>query len=77
MAKGLWKIVALSLVGLLVIGLLVVIAAVALFIALGHRSAQQPASPAPVPAPQAQPPQQQPAAPEQDDEVRVRIQPAG
>jgi len=59
------------------IALLVVIAAVALFIALGHRSAQQPASPAPVPAPQAQPPQQQPAAPEQDDEVRVRIQPAG
>lgn len=57
------------------IALLVVIAAVALFIALGHRSAQAPA-PAPAP-PQAVPTAPAtPAAPQQEDEVRVRIQPA-
>ena len=50
-------------------------AAVALFIAIGHRGAQQAAPvPAPsVPAPQQQP---QPAAPPADEEVRVRIQPS-
>lgn len=55
--------------------LLVVIAGVALFIAIGHRGAQQAAPvPAPsVPAPQQQP---QPAAPPADEEVRVRIQPS-
>lgn len=50
------------------IGLLLVIAAVALFVVLRHRAAPAPGLTVPV--------QQQPAAPSQaDDEIRVRIQP--
>lgn len=55
------------------IALLLVIAAVAVFIALGHRSTQQAAAPR---APATEPPRQPPPAPGQEDEVRVRIQPA-
>ncbi|MBD8636311.1 pathogenicity-like protein [Stenotrophomonas sp. CFBP 13725] len=61
------------------IALLVVIAGVALFIAMGHRGAQapQPAPAAPEPAAQPQPAAPTPpAAPEEEEEVRVRIQPA-
>ncbi len=61
------------------IALLVVIAGVALFIAMGHRGAQAPqrAPAAPAPAAQPQPVAPTPsAAPEEEEEVRVRIQPA-
>ncbi len=60
------------------IALLVVIAGVALFIGLGHRGAQQSPPPA-VPVQQAPAPVAPQAAPRQQDEeeVRVRIQPAG
>lgn len=56
------------------IGLLVVIAGVALFVGLGHRKAQDPGA---VPAqgtPPATTPQQAPA--DDEEEIRVRIQPA-
>jgi len=57
------------------IGLLVVIAGVALVIGLRHRGGSAPVPAPPVP-PQTQP-QPAPAAPEEQDEVRVRIQPVG
>ena len=57
------------------IALLVVIAGVALFIAMGHRGAQQPATPPAAPQQQPAAPAA-PAAPAEEEEIRVRIQPS-